>query len=324
MCSIGQVGRVIRSSAPGKLILCGEHAVVYGQPAIALPVLAVTATETITSSEATPDETTIMLALDDLGERWRVHADSDHPLAALADRTLQALEVGRPPPLNILLRSTIPIAGGMGSGAALGAALVQALAAYFDRPLDAAAVSTLVYESERCYHGTPSGIDNTVVSYGRPIWYQRDPEGGAPQIEPLTLGGGLTLVIGDTGVRAPTRTTVGGVRERFNADPHTYQARFEAIGQVTTAIRAALVADDLPATGRLLDENQRLLQAIGVSSPELDRLVAAARGAGARGAKLSGGGGGGIMVALASEERVEAVQAGLLKAGAARVIVTRL
>lgn len=308
---------MVQAHAPGKLILCGEHAVVYGQPAIAVPVFAVGATATVA-----PGTSGLTINLQDLGEQWRVDEHPDQPLAALATRTLQMLG-GETMPLRIMLRSTIPIASGMGSGAALGAALVQALAAYSGRTLDAATVSALVYESERFYHGTPSGIDNSVVSFARPIWYQREAP-AAPRIEPITLGTGLDLVIGDTGVRCPTRITVGGVRERERADPDTYRQWFEAIGHIVVDMRAALHGGELQVMGTLLDRNHALLQAIGVSSPELDRLVAAAHGAGALGAKLSGGGGGGVMFALARPEHRDAVQAALLDAGAARVIVTHV
>lgn len=311
---------MIQASAPGKLILCGEHAVVYNQPAIALPVAAVQAQATVYPATGTQG---IVVEMADLGERWQVGPHADQPLARLVSQTLDALAVTDPPPLHIALRSTIPIASGMGSGAALGAALVRALAGYFGRPLDATRVSALVYESERGFHGTPSGIDNTVVSLGQPIVYQRQPD-GPPSIEPLTLGGDLTLVIGDTGVRAPTRLTVGGVRQRFEADPSTYGGYFEAIGRTVRVIRDVLRRGATTELGPLLDENQRLLRLLGVSSPELERLLDAARAAGASGAKLSGGGGGGIMLALAAQHGAATIEGALRDAGATRVIVTHL
>ena len=181
-----------RSTAPGKLILCGEHAVVYGQPAIAVPVAAVSATATVSDGSNERDRSSagvealagsragvealagkepgIVVELPDIGERWRVDDRPEHPLALLIGQTLAVLGMETIPSLAIRLESTIPIAGGMGSGAALSAALVRALAEHLGNPLDAGTVSALVYESERFYHGTPSGIDNTVVSYGQPVW----------------------------------------------------------------------------------------------------------------------------------------------------------
>jgi mevalonate kinase len=309
---------IAHASAPGKAILCGEHAVVYGQPAIALPVAGVTASAEVSGGT----QAGIVVEAPDIDAVVRLDLQSDHPLAGLIARTFEALSIHDVGCLNIVLRSTIPIASGMGSGAAVSAALVKALGAYYGVVLDPATVSTLVYESERYYHGTPSGIDNTVVSFARPIWYRRGAGKAPPLLEPLTIGAGLTLVIGDTGVRCPTRITVGRVRERWSADQAAYDRLFGEIGATVEAVRVALRRGDIPSTGKFLDRNHELLQSIGVSSEELDRLVGAARHAGAVGAKLSGGGGGGIMLGLVESEYIESVEAALRAAGAARIIVT--
>lgn len=310
------------ASAPGKVILCGEHAVVYGQPAIALPLPGVRSQATI---EAAPFGAGIRLNLADLGESRLLEAE-DHPLATLVRLTIAEVGTTLPLDLSITLRSAIPIASGMGSGAALGAALVNALSAYLGRPLDPAAVSRLVYESECFYHGTPSGIDNTVVSYEQAIWFMRGQEQGGtrepPTIEPLHIGAPLALVLGDTGVHAPTHITVSGVRERWRHDRENFDALFSKIGRLVVGIRRYLADGDLLSLGAALNRNQELLREIGVSSPELERLISAALAAGALGAKLSGGGGGGIMLALAAVDHQEPVSRALLEAGATRVTET--
>lgn len=310
-------------SAPGKVILCGEHAVVYGQPAIALPLPDVRAQATV---EAALPGAGITLNLADLGESVILREAQDHPLATLTRLTIAELEVTQPLDLSITLRSAIPIASGMGSGAALGAALVKALSAQLGRSLDPGTVSRLVYQSERFYHGTPSGIDNTVVSYEQAIWFVRGQEQQAtrrpPTIEPLRIGAPFALVIGDTGVHAPTHITVGSVRERWQQERQRFDTLFSEIGQVVLAIRQHLAAGDLLALGAALNQNQDLLHEIGVSSLELERLIAAARVAGALGAKLSGGGGGGIMLALVEMNQRESVVRALLAAGATRVTQT--
>lgn len=311
------------ASAPGKVILCGEHAVVHGQPAIALPLPDIRAQATV---EAALPGAGITLNLADLGESVILREAQDHPLATLIRLTIAELEVTLPLDLSITLRSAIPIASGMGSGAALGAALVKALSAQLGRSLDPGTVSRLVYESERFYHGTPSGIDNTVVSYEQAIWFVRGQEHQGrrtpPTIEPLQIGAPFALVIGDTGVHAPTHITVGGVRERWKQERQHFDALFSEIGQVVLAIRQHLAAGDLLALGAALNRNQDLLREIGVSSPELERLIVAARVAGALGAKLSGGGGGGIMLALVTLSQQDAVARALLAAGATRVTQT--
>lgn len=304
---------MIKTSAPAKLILCGEHAVVYRQPAIALPLADVRA-----YASAIPGEPGAGLRFEapDLGEAWSYADDPQHPMSELAAAALAQLSAA-PPDLTITLRSDIPIASGMGSGAAIGTVLVRVLAAYAGRSLEAHEVSALVYASERRYHGTPSGIDNTVVAYEQAIWFERrDP---APLIEPVKIGAPLYLVVGDTGVRSATHMPVGAVRERWQADPQRYEVLFEAVGQIVKQARIALASGDSAELGALLDENHILLERIGVSSPELDKLVAVARGAGALGAKLSGAGWGGVMVALTDMSGQAAVAAALRAAGAVRV-----
>lgn len=324
------------ASAPAKLILCGEHAVVYGRPAIALPLGDVRATAQVAPGAPGAG---LWFAAPDLGGAWGYDAEPDNPLSELAMATLRQIGAADQD-LTITLSSAIPIASGMGSGAAIGTALVRALSAACGHSLAVEQVAALVYESERRYHGTPSGIDNTVVAHERAIWYQRRwaegrrpgaadrPETAPavlpPIIEPVTIGAPLTLVIGDTGVRSATRLPVGRVRERWLADPPTYEARFDALGAIVAQVRAALAAGDPAAIGPLLDENQRLLAEIGVSSPELENLIAAARSAGALGAKLSGAGWGGVMLALVAPERQPAVAEALREAGAAHVLHTTI
>jgi mevalonate kinase len=123
-------------------------------------------------------------------------------------------------------------------------------------------------------------------------------------------------------VRSPTRLPVGQLRQRWQARPARYEARFDAIGALVVQARATLAAGDLGALGALLDENHMLLQRIGVSSTKLNRLVGAARAAGALGAKLSGAGWGGVMIALVAPPTLQHVEQALINAGAVRVLKT--
>jgi mevalonate kinase len=259
----------------------------------------------------------------DLGQVWQLTAASDDPLSELSRAVLGELAIAEPD-LEILLRSDIPIAGGMGSGAAIAAVLVRALAAHAGSELAPDRVAELVYASEQRYHGTPSGIDNTVIAYERPIWFQRRSSPAEPSqpplIEPLHIGRSFTLLVGDTGVRSATHLPVGEVRRRQAADPAYYTALFDEIADLVQQARQALAAGAPALLGDLLNRNQELLAAIGVSSPELENLIGAARSAGAGGAKLSGGGWGGVMIALVTAETCAAVTDALQRAGATRVL----
>lgn len=306
------------ASAPGKIILCGEHAVVYQRPAIALPLAGIRAYATISRSRGGAG---VCFDAPDLGRRWSMVARPDDPLSELAAIALQRFGVTEPIDLRIAISADIPIASGMGSGAAIATAIVRALAAELGRALDPAEISALVYDSERRFHGTPSGIDNTVVAYERPIWFQRRAE-PPHQTEPLTIATPFNLIIGDTGIRSATRLPVGDVRRRWQEDPRHYEALFDAVADIALQVRTALAGGAIDALGPLLNNNQELLERIGVSSPELNRLIAAARAAGASGAKLSGAGWGGVMIALVDPAVAGEVHNALLAAGATRVLET--
>ncbi|HKZ85172.1 MAG TPA: mevalonate kinase [Anaerolineae bacterium] len=307
---------MVTASAPGKVILFGEHAVVYGRLAIAVPVTQVRATATIEPARAGRGATILAT---DLARVVRLSkASPGNPLASIVRLTLAHLDAPEPDAL-ITVHSTIPIASGMGSGAAVSASIVRALARYLGRDVDDATVSSLVYAVERLYHGTPSGIDNTVVVYQQPVYFVR----GAP-VRTFTVKRPFTVAVGDTGVRSPTKIAVGDVRKAWEADRARYEALFDRIGSIVEEARAAIEAGDVEALGPLMDANHALLRDIGVSSDDLDRLVAAARRAGAKGAKLVGGGRGGHMIALVDEARQGAVRQALLDAGAKSVMTTKV
>ena len=305
-------------AAPGKVILFGEHAVVYGQPAIAVPVQQVQARVLVRPLFNAPSGRIRILAPDvgleaDLGE-----LDENQPLAAAVRLTLREMGVEYPLAVTIRVTSTIPVAAGLGSGAAVSVALARALSSFMGHPLADEQVSAVAFEVEKIHHGTPSGIDNTVVTYAQPVYYLKD-----KPIETFRVGTPFTLLIADTGIPSPTRAAVGDVRTAREAEPAKYEALFAEIGAVSAAARGCLERGELAQLGELMNTNHSLLRQIGVSSPELDALVAAAREAGALGAKLSGGGRGGNMIALPGED-ADALEAALRAAGARAVMRTEV
>ena len=303
------------ASASGKVILFGEHAVVYGRPAIAVPVAELRAWATV--ADAPPGAGCTVLAAD-LNRRLSLaDAPPDDPLALIVRLTLGELGIVAEPDWTITLRSDIPIAGGLGSGAAVSTAIVRALVEHAGQPLVPDVVSGLVYETERLHHGMPSGVDNTVVAYEQPVYFVR----GQP-LQPLRVGADFWLAIADSGVASPTRVVVGDVRRAWQAEPARYDALFDAMGGIAEAARKAIETGAVAELGPLMDENQRLLAAINVSSPLLDELCQAARQAGAGGAKLSGAGRGGNLIALVTPPTAEEVDAALQAAGAVGVVVS--
>ncbi len=305
--------------APGKVILFGEHAVVYGRPAIAVPLCEVEARAEVDELPgAGPGR--IRIEAPNVGRAFWLHeAGQEDPLALAVHLALGDPVPPESPALRIRISSTIPVASGLGSGAAVTVALLRALSAHGGRPLAPDRLSALAFEVERLHHGNPSGIDNTVIVYERPVYFRR----GHP-IESLTVTRPIVLVIAFSGKPSPTATAVAKVRERWQADAHAVEVLFDSIGLLVDRARRLLEGGQTASLGPLMDENHALLSRLGVSTPALDGLVAAARAAGATGAKLSGGGLGGNIIAAAEPDRAEAIASALRAAGAVQTLVTQV
>lgn len=310
------------ATAPGKVILFGEHAVVYGQPAIAIPVSQVRARATVVAGQ----QPGVRLIAPDLGvEKLLLEEDREDALATAVYLVKTATHLPHLPAMTITVSSDIPIASGLGSGAAIAAAAIRAVTQFvgYGHLLTPEWVSAMTYEVEKIHHGTPSGIDNTVVTYEQPVYFVRQQPRN--RIETFTVAKPLTLLVADTGIRSSTKEVVGDVRRQWEANPTRFEALFAACGRIAMAARQAIEQGDIARLGTLMQENQAVLQEMTVSSPELERLVAAALEAGAIGAKLSGAGRGGNMIVLLAEEGGKtAVSAALTAAGAKNVLTTTL
>jgi mevalonate kinase len=309
----------ITATAPGKIILFGEHAVVYDRPAIAIPVDQVRARAVISPNPLAESGQVLIQAPDIALEADLRNLPDDDPLVKAIWSVVHELRAYRIPACIIRVSSSIPLASGMGSGAAVSVAVIRAMSSFLGKPLPNDIVSELAYEVERIHHGTPSGIDNTVITYNTPVYFQR----GEP-FKILKLAKSFTIIIANSGMRTPTAVTVGQVRKDWLENREEIEMIFNSIEQTTIAARQSLENGMLMELGSLMNENQRLLQTLRVSSVELDHLVQAARQAGALGAKLSGGGGGGNMIALVEPQTTQRVAETLLSQGATGVLTTHV
>ena len=302
----------LAASAPAKVILLGEHAVVYGFPAMAVPVSNLRATASVARSSER-----LSVTASDLGQRIVYGESSIHdnlePLASIMYETVDFLELEAPTG-KVSVASEIPISSGLGSSAAVSAATARGIATLFDREIPFHALNRLVYESEKLYHGTPSGIDNTVVVYGKPVYFERD-----CKIETLEAKGRFHFLIGDSGIPASTRYAVSHVRDLYQKEPTSVTRIFQHIRQIVADARTCIVTGNQGTLGNLMSDNHVQLRRLQVSAKELDRLVEAATDAGALGAKLSGGGMGGNMIALVQPADIDHVKRALLQAGAVQV-----
>ncbi len=311
----------ISASAPGKVILFGEHAVVYGRPALAVPVFEVQAKAIITANpRAEPG--TIYIQASDIGLEATLTDLPEHDiLGKVVKEVFAALSISHAPALTVRITSTIPIAAGLGSGAAISVAIIRALSTFLGHPLPAEQVSALAFEVEKIHHGTPSGIDNTVITYEKPVYFKRY-DAHKVLLETFQVKRPFHLVIADTGISSQTAKVVAEVRERWQGAKAKFESLFDEIGEIVEEARRSIEHGNVERLGRLMNANQRLLNEIGVSSPELERLIEVACAAGASGAKLSGAGQGGNMIALVSEQTAATVAQALRRAGAKRTILT--
>jgi mevalonate kinase len=306
------------SKAPGKIILFGEHAVVYGYPAIAIPIKAVqvkvTILPVIKGSESIIKLRNLQwhedIPFKDVGE--------DNPIRLSIENVL--LHSGKKPPLfEMVISSTIPIAAGLGSSAALAVAITKGFSQFLGFQLSSDQINSLALQSEKIQHGSPSGIDNSVITIGKPIYFLRN----SPIVQ-IEIPNSLNLILGDTGKRTLTRDVVNEVEQFLDTAPTTVRPILENIGKITDNALHALRSGNLKEIGELMTKNHNFLKKLGVSSTDLDRLVDSAISNGALGAKLCGGGQGGFMVALCSSETLDQISAGLIAAGAGNLISTSI
>ena len=278
-------------SAFGKVILLGEHAVVYGVPAIVLGIER-GATARVTTAPLVRGHAVSELVLSDT---LRVTPDDESDVARAFAALLVACNVDVP--LRVDVTTDLPAAAGLGCSAALGVAIVRALDAWHGRPRAGACETTeRAMAWEKIFHGNPSGIDAAAASRGGCLLYQR--MDGGNHLKEIRLGGPLTLAIGHTGIPSSTRAMVDHVGRLRARRSESVTQSFEAIRSLVSNARLAIEAHDLVGLGRLMDLNQMLLSGLHVSTEEIETMCRLARESGALGAKLTGSGGGGCVVAL--------------------------
>jgi len=291
--------------ACGKTIVLGEHWVVYGAPALAVPV------ETVTT------QVTLIR-----GERGlQTDVSSEH--RALAEQVYEDAMRGFglcsvTNPWRATVQSDIPVGEGLGSSAALGCALVGTLSQASQRSLTGSESMDHIFELEKRIHGTPSGLDHTVIFHEAPIVFQ-----DRRTFEVLPWPQDCHLILASSGVAGSTREAVQAVARWRDENGSQFDTLHE---NMTTVIRQGIAAfqqGDMAVLGSAMSDSHAALQTVGVSTPTLNRLVQAALDAGAFGAKLTGAGLGGAVLALVSAASRSQVQEALLSAGAVQALSVR-
>ena len=283
-----------RSNACGKVILFGEHAVVYGRPALAVPLPLAIEALVVESKEPrlVVPRWGIDLNIPTLG-------DGQHGLVGVITQLLNRLGLSDKG-MTIEIFPNIPRAMGLGGSAALAVAVLRALNDYFELELSLDRINELAYECELAAHGNPSGVDNTIATYGKPLVFQHSEGISHQEISP---GQPIPLVIGMSGKESLTANMVEQVRQARTRQHGTYELIFDQIARVTNDARQAFQDGRLDILGELMNVNHGYLNALQLSTPELEEMVFLARGNGAIGAKLTGAGGGGSVVMLCPDSQ---------------------
>jgi mevalonate kinase len=263
--------------APGKVILLGEHSVVYGYPALAASIPRYVTVEVTPAADV----------------RMELPGGIQTPFPLLEAATAMARDAGFKGGFHAVLRSDIPLGSGLGSSAALGVALARALKPGCV-PAEAASLAMRV---ERVLHGAPSGVDPATCAHEGVIFYTR---GEPPAVE--RVRGRAWIAVALSGIARGTHSTVLPLAERRKSDP-AIEPLLARLGELARAGRAQFESGDLDGLGKSFDAAHAVLRDLGVSCAELEESVAGLRRGGALGAKLTGAGGGGAAIGLARDER---------------------
>lgn len=286
----GREAQVTSARAVGKVILLGEHTVVYGGPAIAIGLTCGAEADVRRSTETRLS----------LGEN--VYVLGPEPLSGAERAPARAFRalLGelRAPPLSARAALAIPAGAGLGASAALGVALARAVAALGDEKGGSAesAVERAAMAWENVFHGNASGIDTAAAQRGGCLWFTR-----AEGAFGLRVGRTLEVLVAVVEPGVSTRVMVEGVAERRRTARRDTDQAMEAINGLVESARHAIAGGERAELGRLMTRNHELLMQLGISTPALDHACRRAREAGALGAKLTGAGGGGCVIALVEE-----------------------
>lgn len=273
---------MVSCSAPGKVYLFGEHAVVYGETAIACAV------ELRTRVRAEENDSIVIQS-----QIGRTGIDFEkHPyISTVIERISELVPIKG---LFVEVNSELPVGSGLGSSAAVTIATIGALNELFGCGLSLDEISKLGHEIEIKVQGAASPTDTYVSTFGGVVTIPdrrklRTPDCG--------------IVIGDTGIFSSTKELVANVRKLRESYPELIGPLMTSIGKISKIGETFVACQDYSSIGRLMNVNQGLLDALGVNILELSSLIYSARQAGAYGAKITGAGGGGCMVALAALDK---------------------
>lgn len=303
-----QMESSVRKVCHAKAILLGEHSVVYGYPAFAIPLPSITLSISVSPS--------LERTITTIG--YEGYIDNIPDTYGGIKYLIDYFSKGRKENFHLQYTSIIPFSKGMGSSAASSLATARALNEYFKKGLKEEEILDLATFAENIVHGKASGLDLATVNSEYPILFRQG------QKTPIKNHLNGFLVIGDTGILKNTKRAVGLVKEELTHDP-SYQTYIDNLGEITERGVLAYQHQDIKELGKMFDECQENLRNLNVSCAEIENLIVASKKAGALGAKLSGGGLGGIVLSLAGNlKTADAIQKEMIRAGASATWLERI
>lgn len=270
-----------------KIILIGEHSVVYGKPAIALPLKTITANTVISSL---PNQDILLESNYFTGNL----SSSPKPMLGIKNLISYLVEkLNITSGIKIKLESNLPAERGMGSSAAISISIIRAFHNFVKKPLNKAKLLELANIAEKVTHKNPSGLDAATSSSENPIWMIRNVE---TSDIPINMDG--YLLISDSGLVGQTSEAIKIVQENLKIHPNQTNELLNNLGTLTVAAKEQLGANNLIGLGNTFKKAQLYLKKLGVSVSKLDELIAIAEENGSLGSKLTGGGRGGCFISL--------------------------
>ena len=302
----------------GKVILFGEHFVVYGLPGI----VAALGDKTIAKVERIKGKDYELI--DNRPETPSYKKTKVEEQKKSMNYIFKATGIDpKETPIKIILSGNLVAASGVGASAASCAAIARALNEEFSLGFDEEKINEIAYEGEKGYHGeAPSGIDNTAATFGGVLSFKKNLQGGSPFFEKISIGKPFEIVLADTGITSSTSAVVGDVKKMKENDPKKFEKIFAEYNQIFENAKKAIEEGNLRELGKEIGKNQKLLQEITVSCKELEQLIEIAKRNGALEAKLTGTGRGGLMYALTPGKNIQEKVAKTIEGKGFRVFKT--
>ena len=293
----------ITCSSPSKIILFGEHSVVYGYPAI----VAAISRRSFCQIEPRIDNNVKINLLDfnsqktysllELNQEFVEKESNYSSIVTIIQEIFKNKDISfsQKSGFSVKIKSDIPIAAGLGSSASIHVSLVNALNNYFGLNLSKIEISDVAFTGEKDVHGNPSGIDNTIASFGGLLYYQNR------QFTPFSIKHPITLIVTNTKIPRNTGDMVSNVRKLYEKEKDNVEKMFQTIDKIVIKGKEMLESSNINELGNLMNQNQEILEKIGVSNDKINELVEIALKNGAIGSKLTGAGGGGCIISLIDE-----------------------